>query len=110
MTKYLVLQIELVIYKERITNIMKTYIMCVCETCGYETKNYKEMLEHEANHLGLTVDEFETYNALKSSVIHYTNCIRSTNSDEQYQLAIRKLSDAEDKLLNFEKLHNIKQD
>ena len=45
---------------------MKQYTIYVCETCGYESKDAKEIMQHEADHLGLTVKEMEQYRALKS--------------------------------------------
>lgn len=29
---------------------MKRYTVYICETCGYEHKNFKKMTEHEAAH------------------------------------------------------------
>lgn len=53
---------------------MHKYIMYVCNKCNYESKSYKEMNEHEAAHLGLTVKEMETYKSLKSIVQHLRLC------------------------------------
>lgn len=48
---------------------MKNYTMYVCETCGYESLDAKEIMQHEADHLCLTVKEMEQYRALKSFAI-----------------------------------------
>ena len=84
---------------------MKQYTIYVCETCGLETKNYKEMRQHEAEHLGLTIDEMESYHALKSRAEHMGAVIASRNNEET-----RKMFDeAIEKLLAFEKEHGLIQ-
>ena len=43
---------------------MKQYTVYACETCGYESKNANEVMQHEADHLGLTVKEIKNLSML----------------------------------------------
>ena len=82
---------------------MKSYTMYVCETCGFECKDGKEMIKHEAEHLGLTVSEFEKYNAMKSYARYMGSVVSNTNNEttrEKYDKAIEDL-------IAFEKEHGI---
>ena len=84
---------------------MKCYTMYVCETCGFECKDATEMMKHEASHLGLTVDEFEQYNALKGHVRYMASRLYDTNNPdtrEQYDTVVEAL-------IAFKKEHNIKE-
>ena len=84
---------------------MKSYIMYVCETCGFECKDGKEMMKHEADHLGLTAEELETYNSLKSYARYIGSVISKTNNNETRE----KFDKAIEDLMAFEKVHNIKE-
>lgn len=78
--------------------------MYVCETCGYESKYANEVMQHEADHLGLTVKEMEQYRALKSFVAYMGSVvshIKNVETDKAFDDAIQNL-------LNFEKMHGIK--
>lgn len=81
---------------------MKEYTMYVCETCGYESKDYMDMKSHEASHLGLTVEEAETYRALKAhaSHINYGPCLDAEET--------RRFNEAVKKLIAFEKEHGLR--
>jgi hypothetical protein len=79
---------------------VKQYTIYVCETCGYESKDAKEIMQHEADHLGLTVKEMEQYRALKSFA-NYMGSVVSHTKNEAFDDAIQNL-------LDFEKEHGIK--
>ena len=82
---------------------MKQYTVYVCEQCGYESRDMREMQLHEANHFGLTVEEMEIYRALKSFVA-YTSYVISNNNTRE---AREQYNDAMRKLVSFEKEHRI---
>lgn len=83
---------------------MKQYTVYVCETCGCESKNRDEMREHEAAHLGLTVEEMEAYNALKSFARYMGSVVSTTNNETTR----RRFDRAIDNLIVFERRHRIK--
>ena len=83
---------------------MKQYTVYVCETCGYESKNANEVMQHEADHLGLTVKEMEQYRALKS----FANYMGSVVSHTKNEATDKAFDDAIHNLLDFEKEHGIK--
>ena len=83
---------------------MKSYTMYVCETCGFECKDGKEMMKHEASHLGLTAEELEKYNSLKSYA-RYMGSVVSSNNDETTR---EKFDKAIRDLIAFEKEHGLK--
>jgi hypothetical protein len=62
------------------------------------------MEKHEANHFGLTVEEFHHWNTLKESVRSCSSTIYQTKNEETERL----LDEAVAKLVAFEKEHNIK--
>ena len=62
------------------------------------------MEEHEANHIGLTVEELHQYNKLKS-LAAYMGSVVSTAKNELTEAQFDKtIKD----LIDFEKQHNIK--
>lgn len=83
---------------------MKQYTIYVCETCGYESKDAKEIMQYEADHLGLTVKEMEQYRALKS----FANYMGSVVSHTKNEATDKAFDDAIQNLLDFEKEHGIK--
>ena len=83
---------------------MKRYTMYVCETCGYESRSFDDMEEHEASHLGLTVSELHNYNALKSFARYMGGVISHTSNDETRA----KFDKAIEDLVAFEEAHKIK--
>ena len=82
---------------------MKNYIMCVCETCGFETPSYDEMFAHEASHLGLSVEEYREYIKLQMNVKYLEERIIFDRSS----YTCDSLKGSKIKLLNFEKDHDI---
>lgn len=83
---------------------MKRYTMYVCETCGYESKSFDDMEEHEASHLGLTVEELHEYHALKSFAEYMGKYLSHTNNEETRT----KFDNAIENLIAFEERHGIK--
>ena len=77
--------------------------MYTCDTCNFECRNHDEMEAHEANHLGLTVEELHKYNALKSFA-SYMGSVVSTTKNEATEA---KFDKAIKDLIDFEKEHNI---
>ena len=82
---------------------MKQYTVFVCETCGLQSRNQQEIMEHEASHLGLTKEELESYNSLKSLVAHMGYHVSIKNNEETR----KKFDEAIEKLLAFEMEHKI---
>lgn len=83
---------------------MKQYTVYVCETCGYESRDVEDMRMHEASHLGLTVEEMETYRALKSFAAYMGSVVANRNNEETRN----KFDESVEKLVTFEKEHGIK--
>lgn len=83
---------------------MKQYTVYVCETCGYKSEDAKEIMQHEADHLGLTVEEMEQYRALKSFVVYMSYVISYTKN----KATDKAFNDAIQNLLDFEQEHGIK--
>ena len=82
---------------------MRQYTMFVCETCGYESRSFDDMEQHEANHLGLTVKELHDYNALKSFAEYMGHTIANANNEETR----KKFDKAIEDLVNFEIEHHL---
>ena len=83
---------------------MKQYTVYVCETCGYKSEDANEVMQHEADHLGLTVKEMEQYRALKS----FANYMGSVVSHTKNEATDKAFDGAIQNLLDFEKEHGIK--
>lgn len=82
---------------------MKSYTVNECEFCGFKSTDEKEVFQHEAAHLGLTVGEYETYWALKHKVKYFANPANVENTEIRTKI----YNQAFTKLANFEKEHNI---
>lgn len=82
---------------------MKSYTVNECEFCGFKSTDEKEVFQHEAAHLGLTVGEYETYWALKHKVKYFANPANVENTEIRTKI----YNQAFTKLENFEKEHNI---
>lgn len=82
---------------------MKQYTVYTCETCSYESRDYEDMRKHEADHLGLTVEEMESYRALKSFAAYMGSVVANRNNKETRS----KFDEAVEKLMAFEKEHGI---
>ena len=79
---------------------MKAYTVYVCETCGYESRDAKEMKRHEAAHLGLTVEEMDEYDVLKYDAAHMgfvVSCMRNEETIKEFDEAVQRLIDFEKK-------------
>lgn len=78
---------------------MKQYYIYECEHCGKKSKDREEIMECEATHFGLTVEEKQEWEQLKEKVGHksaiVSNC-KNERTDKEYDDAIVEL-------MNFEK-------
>ena len=83
---------------------MKQYTVYVCETCGYESRDVEDMRKHEVSYLGFTVEEMETYRALKSFAAYMGSVVANRNNEETRN----KFDESVEKLVTFEKEHGIK--
>lgn len=83
---------------------MRAKTIYICETCGFQSFDANEMEQHEANHLGLTVEEFHSYNTLKSFAAYMGGVVCNRNNDETRG----KFDEAIAKLVAFEEEHHIK--
>lgn len=62
---------------------MKQYTVYVCDRCGYKNKDVNEVMQHEADHLGLTVKEMEQYRALKSFASYIGSVVSHKKMEKQ---------------------------
>ena len=85
---------------------MKNFTIYTCDFCGYQSSDFEYMRKHEAEHLGLTVEEMESYNSLKSFAAHMGSVVADKNNEETR----KKFDEAVEKLIAFEKEHGIKND
>lgn len=82
---------------------MRMYQVYVCEHCGKESLDQDKIEECEATHMGLTVEEKHTWDALKSSAKYFGGVVSNTNNERTraaYDNAIKKL-------VLFEKSHGM---
>ena len=84
---------------------MKRYTIYECEICGKKSKDQKEILQCEAAHIGLTVDEKQEWERLKEDVRHKSAIVSITKNEE----TDKAFDDAIAKVMEFEKQHGIKQ-
>lgn len=84
---------------------MKQYIIYECENCGIKSKDRNEIIKCEAAHLNLSEEEYHQWEELKQDV-RYASHIVSTCKNEQTD---KEFDDAIEKLMEFEKLHEIKE-
>lgn len=82
---------------------MRMYQVYICEHCGKESLSHDEIEECEATHMGLTVGEKHTWDALKSAAKHFGS-VWSTTNNEQTRVAY---DNAIKKLVSFERSHRI---
>ena len=82
---------------------MKQKTIYVCETCKYENKDALEMRHHEAEHLGLTLNELREYEILKRELSAACTEFVSHNTAK----ARATLQSTLDHLITFEKEHNL---
>jgi len=84
---------------------MKIHQVYECEVCGKESLNREDIELCEAQHIGLnTIEEKHNYDYLDFNVKHLSNIVNSTNNKQTRQ----ELDTAIEKLLQFEKDHNMK--
>ena len=82
---------------------MKQKIIYVCETCKYENKDALKMRHHEAEHLGLTLNELREYEILKRELSAVCAEFASHNTAK----ARATFQSTLDHLVAFEKEHNL---
>lgn len=82
---------------------MKQYMMFECEYCGLTSRDPKEIFAHEAAHLGLTKEEYESYNSMKSFAKYCSSRLMDNNTEENQ----KRYDTAVENLVAFEKEHNI---
>ncbi len=80
---------------------MKSYTMFVCEKCGKQSKDSKEILKCEASHYGLTVEQMKEWENLKDDV---RNSGVGRTSNKYTRISF---DTAMNELLKFEKEHGL---
>lgn len=66
---------------------MKTYQIYVCERCGKESRSREGILQCEAEHLGLSVEEKREYDHLKNLIERWSHTVsRVCNRDTRAAL------------------------
>lgn len=85
---------------------MKNFTIYTCDFCGYQSSDFDHMRKHEAAHLGLTVEEMESYRALRSFAAHMKTMI-SIRNNERFN---KKYDEAVKNVIAFEKEHGIQND
>lgn len=83
---------------------MKKSSVYICEYCGLEVKeDSMRIMCHEAEHLGLTLEEYEYWRMLNKNAANagYMNGItHNAETDKEFNMAC-------DELTKFEKAHNL---
>lgn len=91
---------------------MKSYMMYVCETCGKESRNRKDIQTCEAGHLGLTWLEYLDYRNLKGNVTMFEKLLKESVDSHDCQLRIddrtKAVENAKKAVADFETAHGIK--
>lgn len=82
---------------------MKQYMVYKCDYCDFKSNGFAETEKHEAEHFGLTVEEFHHWNALKANAQSCGATISRTKNEETEKM----FDDAIEKLIAFEKAHGI---
>ena len=84
---------------------MKIYQVFMCEGCGKESKIREDIELCEAQHIGLsTIEEKHDYDYLDFNIKNLSGIVNRTNNEQTRQ----ELDTAIEKLLKFEKDHNMK--
>lgn len=81
---------------------MKTKTVFVCEQCGFEYKCAGDALKCEANHFGLTLEEYQEYLALLRTEKDCGTNVSIAKNEHTEKL----LDDAIKAVLKFQKDHN----
>ncbi len=84
---------------------MKQIIQYECEKCGKKSENYDDIAECEAKHLGISVVERAKYIDLQWIAKQWSYIVNRSNNEENRN----KHDEAIQKLINFEKEHDINQ-
>ena len=82
---------------------MRMYQVYVCEHCGKESTSCEDIEACEASHMGLSVEEKHSWDALKSAAAYFGSVVATTNNEKtraEYDEAIEKL-------VSFEQAHGI---
>ena len=76
-----------------------------CKDCDFESENYATMRNHKASHLGLSLEDYEKYTSLQTSIeiLKYKLMIVDTL---RYRTAYEKCVND---LIAFEKEHGIER-
>ena len=82
---------------------MKTIIMYQCEICGKLAKDKIEILECEASHYGLTVDEKIKWTNLKNELDYWSCVVKNTPNEN----TIKKYNEIHEEFVKFEKEHKL---
>lgn len=82
---------------------MRMYQVYVCEHCGKESTSSEDIEVCEASHMGLSVEEKNSWDALKSAAAYFGSIVATTNN-EKTRAAYDK---AIEKLVSFEQAHRI---
>jgi len=83
---------------------MKTYQVYVCEECGRESRSKENILQCEAEHLGLSIEEKNEYDYLKNLVERWSFTANRICNQETRSA----LDSCITRLLAFEVEHNLK--
>lgn len=83
---------------------MKTYQIYVCEKCGRESRNRDEILQCEAEHLGLSVEEKQEYDYLRNLVERWSRTVNKKCNPN----TVAALDSCVTKLMAFELEHHMK--
>ena len=81
---------------------MRMYQVYVCEHCGKESTSCEDIEACEASHMGLSVEEKHSWDALKSAA--YFGSDVATTNNEKTRAAY---DEAIEKLVSFEQAHGI---
>lgn len=84
---------------------MKTITVYKCEFCDYTNGEPEMVKEHEAEHFGLTLDEYNEWKKLNKTAVYEGKrmaIVRCPLTIEQFDKACQKLAD-------FEEKHNLEQ-
>lgn len=83
---------------------MEKIVVYKCEICGNISENLYEILECEASHFGLSVEEKTKWDKLVSACA-YWKCVSEKTDNEQVQLKYKKVFQER---IMFEEAHNLK--
>lgn len=82
---------------------MRMYQVYICEHCGKESKSCEEIEVCEAAHMGLSVAEKHSWDALKSAARYFGSVVSTTNNEKTRAA----YDNAVEKLVSFEQSHGI---